>query len=519
MSCNIETKMVCGNTNHNMEFVNYLTNCQVDSQSSEPAVLQRLKILAANSNQLVGFKTLGDNTYQVFSSHENIPEHLKLNDVTLNAIVPYRSVVFQVDNSDNITILDYSIHRINNVPNDDFMQMLSANDSYQAYESYEGTIIVARQTHGEWKIRTTSCIDAKNAYVGYQDKTYYDMLTDIVPNIEQKLSKLQAYYDTNVYFVFVLTSDENCHLCNYDQKRLILINVRDCQTQNDLPLIQHADWYQITATTATQDVSSALQLEKNIRFNSQMLELQGYIVKTDDGKLCRTFTNAYRYGLQQIPNYSNMFLSVFNAYLKGTYPAFAALKNHSEEQQQTFMLQSRTVLKSVRNLFAYLYTMCTSLQITYNNLVTQDGAHKQQAVKTFKKKNYDLYNGLFADDKFQSFAKLLAMLQKYSLNDRQFNNSSELAIDVEKFVRSLWRNDNTLKLLFDVIYNYEQFCVRLHDVTTQLKIHKKFSNNLDEEFGKILKEHIVKNTDQSGQVDDNTIAVVTKEIVVEQIDL
>ena len=541
MSCTIENTRVSNMESPLNKFVNYLTSYELRSPNKdEDLILQRLKILASSSGQCVGFRRIDETTYQVFSSHEHIPSNYKLGDIAIDDILPVRSVVFTIDN-DTIRVLDYSINRVTNVTNDIFMAKMYIGKSSQedeetvtvdyltAHESYEGTVLVARHTSSGWYIRTTSC-SANDSYFG-SERSHYNMLTSIVPEVKEKLTDLKTQFDRDVYFVFVLVANEQKYLCDYGTSKLILINVRDCETHENLPVQKLADWYDTPVSVASDDVNNCLQLKCNTLFNDTYLGLQGYILTDYDGNLYRTFTQAYQYGCRRMGNHSSLFINALECYLHNSFSTLVALKGISEENAKVLAGHCKVVLNGTRNLFAYMYTLFTTLQVKHNDVASRghDNELPRSTIsKSFLKKNGSLYSEVF-DHRLQftqSFCKLLAMLQKFSLSPKVFRQSSEMANDVEKFIRSLANNDDNMHLLIDVLHNYITFKDHLVDVmkqynTTQRHQLRVYNYNSEKLFLSVLDNRIqtTKSIDVTTEVVNETIDVVvnkTIDVVVEE---
>lgn len=510
MSFAINNKMDRSIATQLINFVNYLTTYELRSPNEENIILQRLKVLTSSSNQYIGFRCIDDstNTYQVFSSHEHIPDNYKLGETIINDILPVRSIVFSVIN-DTVKVLDYSICRVSNISNNDFLAKMCNEettmiDDLQANESYEGTVLVARYNEtDDWNIRTTSC-SAKDSYFA-SDRSHYTILKSIVPEIEEKLTDLKAQFDHEVYFVFVLASNEQKYLCDYKTSKLILISVRDSNTHEDLPVHKLAEWYDISSVVSSDNVKKTLSLEDNEVFNNAYLDLQGYIMTDHDGKLYRTFTNAYQYGCRKMPNNASMFTNALHCYLQNSFSTLVVLKSIPDEDAKVLAGHCKLVLNGIRNIFAYMYTLFTTLQVKQNELLNDNNtadAPKQRTSKSFLKKNGTLYSNVFNNSlqHTHTFGKLLAMLQKFSLSPKFFKESSEIANDVEKFFRSLViRDDNNIKLMCEVLTDYKIFKEHLVDTvkqynTTQDHKIRLYNYTGEELFLKVCSERIKTNT-------------------------
>ena len=172
-------------------------------------------------------------------------------------------------------------------------------------------------------------------------------------------------------------------------------------------------------------------------------------------------------------------------------------------------------------LFAYMYTLFTTLQVKHTEVASRDDELPRSTIsKSFLKKNGSLYSKVFDHNlQFtQSFCKLLAMLQKFSLSSKVFKESSEIANDVEKFVRSLSNSDDNMQLLFDVLHNYRAFKDHFIDVVKQYNTTQKhqlrvYNYNSEKLFLSVLEDRIqtTKSIDVTTEVVNETIDVVVGE--------
>jgi hypothetical protein len=478
------------------KFINYLTRYELKSPSHESIILQRLKVLTSSSKQYVGFKEIGENSFQVYSSHESIPPNIKLGDDQINDIIPCRSVVFDYDGS-NVVIRNYSIMRLSNVPNAFFVDKMCAGEimsqdgnemtvSYpNIYESFEGTTIVAHRSVAGWNIRTNSCVNANDSYF-ITEKSHYSLMTDIsspsAQPIEEKLTDLQTTYSEklgrDVYFVFVLVCSEQKYLCDYGTSKIVLINVRDSTTHEELPVEKYGDWYEVPKMINSDDVKNALDLESNCVFSNNYLQLQGFIIKDRDNRLFRTFTKAYEFGTRQVSNHGNLLVDALRSYMRGTFSSLVAMRSIEDDHARELAGQCKTVINSIRNILAYMFTVFTSFKIEHEDVVNESGNTVQRMKKSYTKKNLDFYKALFVqtENSSQPFCKVLPLLQSYSVNSQKFNSSDEIATATEKFVRTLAYNDTSMQLLIDMLYQYKSFRTHLDTVVKQNNTNYKRRN-------------------------------------------
>jgi hypothetical protein len=503
------------------KLITFLTSYDLRSPSQDSIVLQRLKVLASSSKQYVGFKEIGNNSYQIYSSHESIPLNLKLGDETINDIIPSRSVVIDVDGT-NVTIRNYSIMRLSNISNATFMDKMCAGKiasqdtsqmtiKYQnAYESFEGTTLVAHKSDDRWTIRTNSCPSAKDSYF-ITIKSHYELMTQIAsPDsqpIEEKLTDLQTSYGRDVYFVFVLVCTEQKYLCDYETSKIVLINVRDSSTHEDLPVEKHAGWYSISESVSSDDVDKALNSEINKTFKNYYLPLQGFIIKDNDNKLFRTFTNAYEFGTKQVSNHGNLLFDALHSYMRGTFPALVTMRGLNEKSARELAGHCKTVLNSVRNILGYLFTVFTSFSIEQEDVIDENGNSIQRTKKSYTKKNLDFYKSLFVQSNScsQVFCKVLPLLQSYSINGKQFNSSSDIASSTEKFLRTLAYNDTSMELFIDMLYQYKNFRFHLDTIVKNNNINykrkkgyfvKEYNYVGEDRFIEVLDQYLTKTKDE-----------------------
>jgi hypothetical protein len=446
-----------------IKFFEFIQTHPLSSPTSESVVLQRLKILASASNHFIKFRMIDDETYHIFSSHETIGDDIVIGDVKVGTIVPFRSAIFTV--KDGFRFLDWSIRRITNILNVDFLTKIN-DPTILAHESYEGTIIVARKNDNSWTFRTTSCHDASESYFG-SEQSHYELFEKIAgQDLNIKMDTLSEQYEGNKYYVFVLVSKEQQHLCDYDKSKIILINVRDTITHDESIIKDPSDWYEVSKPVTCAEVLASLNSEKT--FNDSPLKIQGYVLQDSNMAMYRTYTCAYHYGSLQVPNHSNMLLNAIHCYLRGSFMSLVKLKNIKEDESRILFGQAKQIIFGIRNLLAYMFTVFTKFSVK-NVETTVNGNKSFKMTKSYDKLNGDFYTQLFKitedTEYLQHYMKVLPLLQRYSIVSKGFTESTELALDTEKYLRTLAYDSNTIQLFFDMLYNFKSFLEHLKSVT------------------------------------------------------
>ena len=444
----------------------YISSFELTSPTDENIYFQRFKLLASISKGLVQFKQLDEQRYLLHTTHEVIPSNLTISDYPIDKLVPFRSCIINVE---NMTLEDYSIFRIRNISNSKFLDIMKSVDDEdlimaQAVESYEGSVIVAKCENDKWNLRTTSCIDAKESFFN-SEVSHYDTFSKLCDNnIDQKLNELKNLYNTDVYFVFVLVSTEHSYLCDYQSSKAILIAARD-MNNCDLKL-DTTETFLLSKVLGRPDVESALN--DNSYFKDNKLPLQGFLFKHLNGTYSRTFTKAYNYGLNNIPNTGSIVMDSFNSYLKKHFDTYARFKKLSDEDYYKYKSECNIILETLKHLIGFLFKTFTKITI-------------KNGKKTYEKLNGDLFKSLDENNTYmQHFKKIIAILQSYSLHPDAFNHSADMKYDIENFIRSLANKEDTFKLLFDILTNYTSFVELINS-----KVNNKFNNILHNEFNKI----------------------------------
>lgn len=475
-------------------FHKYITTYQVAVESQDNQFLQRLKILASASNQFVQFRLVKDSQYQIFTECE-LPSNINqtIGEYSLTELVPFRSMV--VDFSDGVKLLNYSIYRVKSLTNDDFLKKMRENQTFKTYPSYEGSVLVAHHNGVEWTLRTTSRSSANDSSFGAQH-SYTELFNEVCinkgfANWTSALDELKKQYD-NHYFVFVLVSDEHKYICLYPQfkSEAFLINVRSTTTNIDV------DFNQAVFTVSNSvDVDFVQQsLQDNKKFDNKLLNLQGYVLKDPlTGQLYKTLTGAYFFASSQIPNYPNKFLRFLHCFFKGSFPLFTTLYDVPKDESLIMFNQSKNTLNGIRNMVAYIFTLFTDFNLkSVEDGVDEHNKPKFKMEKSYERRNSEFYAKLFdakdssVNDALQVYKRTLAATQKYSLKSKGFTDSSQLAQDIEKYLRTLAYNEKTFTLFIDLLLNYEKF--KNHLVAKTLEYNDSVSI-LRKQSGPLSKKH------------------------------
>lgn len=465
-------------------FFNFLSYYPLKSQNTESGYLQRLKILASASNQLVQFKVISPDRYLVHTTHETIPYDLMVDTASINTLVPFRSALIDFNSSN--PLVDYTINRIGNISNDDFLSkmtssvksMSSSSDSQEitfalpyAYESYEGTTIVANKIDSTWNLRTTGCSNANHSTYG-TEVSHYDMFKNICNgDLTSKLDELHALYAVDgqsYYFVFVLVSLEQQYLCDYGGSKIVLIAARNTITNEDVDLLE-TNLFEFSNKVDMTVVESSLKSDENKKFADSLLKIQGYLFKDVNGVMFRTFTKAYHYASIQVPNHSNMFMNALHCYLKGSFSTLVKFRDIQDATATEYVTDSKLMISGLRNMLAYLFSTFTIFSINQKeNGNDENGKLTYIAKKSYVKRNSELYTKLFNDSSSkeyqQCYAKVIALVQRYSLNCKGFDEIANLSKDIEKFLRTLAYDSTTIQVFFSMLYHYKEF--RTHLETT-----------------------------------------------------
>lgn len=446
-------------------FLNFMASFELVKPSDESIGLQRLKVLASRSNQFVQFRDLGNSKYLVYTDHDlPIGATNKIGDLTIDELVGFRSAMIRCDDQD-CSILNYTIKRVKALNNTDFITLTDM----EHYVSYEGTILLVYHDGDEWKIRTTSCPDAydsKFSSMFSHGQLFVNKLaSQFKLHANASLKDIMCSSSENMYYVFMLVADETKYLCDYsdefDNGKVFLLNVRNSMHE-DLTINPESP-FASPVPISMEEIQTQLNDESNKTFNKQMLKLQGFMAKGPDGKLYRTFTGAYHYASNLIPNHSNHLITMFHCYLKNSLPTYLALHNMEETVTEHIHLTRGTGM-GLRNLMAFLFSIFTNFTVQ-NVRVTdpKDGTVRNQMIKSYTKRNGDLYNQLFntTDVKVlvvaNVYRKALAMLQNFARTSKDFTDAENLANDVDHFIRNLAFNSTTFSIVTSMLFGYDTF--------------------------------------------------------------
>ena len=167
-------------------------------------------------------------------------------------------------------------------------------------------------------------------------------------------------------------------------------------------------------------------------------------------------------------------------------------------------------IAKIRNILAYLFTCFTTFT------VSNDGTN---SVKSYTKRNKDFYDALSNTSHSSLFKQALAMLQTYSVSKKckGFEDTSNLAKDVEYFIKYLGQNSKSFEVFISLIYNYDDFKQHLLSVTASYNKYvkkqaiKAFFNKNDADIVnmKSLIAFVVKDT-----FDEVIVPVLASDVIV-----
>jgi len=292
-------------------FKQFISTYELQNSNSESPVVQRLKILCSESKNFVSFKIINPFEYIIFTEFEsNQFGNISIGSYQLYDIVPFRSIIMKLDDENNVTISNYTINRIQNVTTNSFLDMMvphqaeNSNDqgdeiiielptSVYAYESYEGTVVLASKD-SQWNIRTTSCPSAFNSVFSI-NRSHGDLFSEHCisngyENWQSALDTLTSSYE-NCYFVFVVVNNESKYLCDYSNNseftngsQVFLINVRTNDTHQEMDITLQTT-FKIPLKFNLSDVSQKLNVPINKTFDKEhFLSFQGFIINDNTKK-------------------------------------------------------------------------------------------------------------------------------------------------------------------------------------------------------------------------------------------
>lgn len=509
----------------NQFFTTYELNSS--SVSAESLFLQRLKILSAVSKQFVQFKVLTDEhseKYMIFTDYDNNKNSfLKLNEIMISDIVPFRSIHLEIIDGSPV-IHNYTINRVSNISNTDFVSMLSLPiqlESEQnevtlqlppinsASESYEGTVILAsfNKSSNCWNIRTTSCKSAFDSYFA-KDRSYGKLFDELCKSLgfadwQNALYQLLDVYDDTKYFVFTMVNAETKYLCDYlenpefsNGNQLFLINVRanDTHIESDVNV---QTFFKTSRKLDVSEIQTRLEEPHNKVFDQQSLtQLQGFILRTDDGKLYRSLTESYEMATDLFPNHSNFHLSALHCYMKdqSKYKIYNQINIYlnlhaSHPECDAVSEDCKQTIFAMKNMLGFLFGRFTRLNFTAPKSYTKQS--EQFYDMLFNVKDKKLFNAV------QPFRQVLAKLQTVAIKSKKnFNDFQSLSKDIVNYIKSLGNYDNSFEQFCSMIYHYDTFKTHLND-TIQLynqsvppKSKISIFSNMNEQYIDKMKQNI-----------------------------
>ena len=524
-----------------MHLREFLMTYELYGTSTDAKVLQRLKILSALSHNHVNFKVLDpeNGIVLVYTREDNFPSDIYVNKISLDRIMQVRSAVLQL-NDISFVVLDYSIPRVNDVSNDAFLKKMQGSDinseevslkKNNAFVSYEGSVLVCNKVNGSWCIRTNACDNAFTSHYNHEMSHGLQFAKTCEYNNyggeyewQEVLNKL-AEKLPNAYYVFVLVTPAQRYLCDYSgalgslpnqlqnkECDLFLVEARDTSTHAALDLSQQ----DIISVEQPVEYTTVLKnLDEERVFKNKPLSLQGYVIRTAEGELYRTYTNAYREGMQTIPHHDNPFYSALQCYMKRSLTELCEIKNMDEPSSETLKKSCATTFNSICNLIAYVFIVFTEFHVAEEIRTTETGDEKYYE-KSFTKRNKALYDSMKsqAPTKHQklvvdAFFNMLAKIQGVAKNGKHgFINREYLISDIGNVLRFQANKTLDFKRFMTLILGYNEFVVYFnmmidrynHMLRDQFIEYKKtnktrqekpfqlnnFKNKLDEELATVF---------------------------------
>ncbi len=509
-------------------FVNFMNSYELTNPGDEDHYIQRLKILAARSGQFVQFKVLDNGYFLVHTDHE-VPNGgtFTIGEYTIDQLVPFRSALIKCD-STGVKLVNYTINRVKNISNADFSAL-----SHQKYVSYEGTIVLVYNNGGEWVARTTSCASAFDSHFN-TDSSHGSSFVKVASTMRglpetSVLSDVMDGLSPDNYYVFLLVSPETRYLCNYDSdsnfvngSKVFMLNVRNAENHD----VENTTLFESPVVIEQTDIDTMLSSTDNTTFAKKYLSLQGFVAKSENGSIFRTFTPAYYYGSNQIPNHGNQNITFLHCYLKNSLSTYMDMNNIDD--YGTVLTTCRNTILGLRNVLAFLFSSFTNFTVESVN----DTAGNSQIKKSYTKRNGDLYTALSEGEETKNvvdtYKRAVAMLQSYAVNGKTFTDAANLAEDVEHFIRTLANNQNKtmFQMVVNMLMNYNMFKTKLlttiksvNDTRKKMKKSfvqtvKEFNNKHDvaiETFVKMVGGHTLSSVQEAENVVDVVTRTVTSE--------
>lgn len=515
-----------------------------DNTENEPKWLQRLKILSKISQNHVQFKVLNPEQGIVLlhTKEDYFPNDIYINKLKLNKIMQVRSSILQLTD-DTFKLLNYSIPRVQDVTNEAFLKLMqdgkvkvdsegdgvtvevqpSNTNTNKTHVSYEGPVILCDFVNEAWRLRTTGHPDAFSSYYnsplshGTQfaktcELKKYGGEVDWSKTMEKLTQQLP-----NAYFTFVLVTPMQRYLCKYTEFEndceIFLIDARDRDTQESLDLTKQT-LFKLEEAVEYDFVLK--NLSEQDEFKNQALGLQGYVLRTPEGELFRTYTGAYRQGIQIIPRHENPFWSALECYMKRNLVDLCNVNDITGDNREQLQTDCATVFNSICNVLAYTFIVFTDFHVSEETRKADDGSDETYYKKSYTKRNGILYESMKtqAHTKRQktivdAYFNMIAKIQGYAANSKRgFINREYIASDVGTVLRFQANKVLDYKRLKTLVLGYKEFVsfmimmvdrynLMLRDQHTENKKLKKtkqekpfqlnqFKNKLDENLDKVL---------------------------------
>lgn len=454
-----------------------LMSFPLTQQSEDNELLQRLKILCKMTTNSVHFKILDDNHYLVYTDY-NINKHDfdVFNEegirykFTFNTVFPTRSLLLSCVNNE-LKVMNYSIKHVYDVHSQIFCDNMFQSGCL-AQTSYEGTTVVGYKLNDEWKLRTTSCNNAFESF--FDSESSYGLqfeelcVRNFKKSWQQMLNELEVIYP-NSYFVFVVVHKDTQHVCDNshfeNNSEIILINCRTNYTHKEHNITVQP-LFMTPTMVSLNDVQKTLTEEKIFDYN--LVKTQGFVMIDPNGYLIRVTTNAYYYANQMIPHFPHAFNNVLYCYMNNSFDNYCKMKQIPEDIHHALLRDCHTIVLSVSNLAAYMYTLFTKLDVKRGS---------------FMKVNGELYNTLQPS----SYMKMLPMLQKHSISRYGLQDFRNLSQFVSNFIKSLHKHN--FELFLELIKDYDNVVSNL----LANKLNDPFINIKEDQFKEVVKKYFNSN--------------------------
>jgi len=302
-----------------------------------------------------------------------------------------------------------------------------------------------------------------------------------------------------------------------------MLNVRNAENHD----VENTTLFESPVVIEQTDIDTMLSSTDNTTFAKKYLSLQGFVAKSENGSIFRTFTPAYYYGSNQIPNHGNQNITFLHCYLKNSLSTYMDMNNIDD--YGTVLTTCRNTILGLRNVLAFLFSSFTNFTVESVN----DTAGNSQIKKSYTKRNGDLYTALSEGEETKNvvdtYKRAVAMLQSYAVNGKTFTDAANLAEDVEHFIRTLANNQNKtmFQMVVNMLMNYNMFKTKLlttiksvNDTRKKMKKSfvqtvKEFNNKHDvaiETFVKMVGGHTLSSVQEA----ENVVDVVTRTVTAER---